>query len=328
MIRVRAPSRLHFGLLSLPPEPLPVAAAPSGPAVPVRHFGGVGLMVRAPGIQLSARPAPSWSAEGPLAERALAFAERFRQSLIAEALPSPGPHRLVVEHATPEHGGLGTGTQLGLAVASALAAACGLDCENPMALARRVGRGARSALGIHGFGQGGLLVEAGKTHHDAVAPLVARLAFPETWRVVLVFPRETPGLHGLGERQAFERLTTVATDALCRLVLLGLLPTAAEGDLAAFGEALYEFNRQVGEAFRPVQGGTYAHPRSAEIVAFARSLGVRGVGQSSWGPALFAVTADADHGANLATRLRQRFALGPDEVLVTAADNEGARVEA
>jgi beta-RFAP synthase len=239
----------------------------------------------------------------------------------------------VVERAAPEHAGLGSGTQLGLAVGRALAACWGLDCD-PAALARRVGRGARSALGAHGFAHGGLLVESGKRSADRLAPLVARLPFPEAWRVVLVLPGEggAAGLHGGREAEAFARLADLPaaagqTDALCRLVLLGLLPALAERDAAAFGEALYEFNVRAGEAFAPVQGGVYADPRAAEVVAFVRREGVPGVGQSSWGPTLFAVTADAERAAHLAVRLRDRFALAEPAVLVTPACNHGATLD-
>jgi beta-RFAP synthase len=324
MIRVRAASRLHFGLLSLP--------GAEGPLTPAdRHFGGVGLMVQEPRLCLAARPAAAWAAEGPLAGRALAFAERFCQARREEGRALPLPHHLVVEAAAPEHAGLGSGTQLGLAVARALAESCDADKPGAPDLARWVGRGARSALGAHGFARGGFLVEAGKTDGQALAPLVAQAAFPEAWRVVLVLPGGARGLHGPGECRAFERLADLRPDpartaALCRLVLLGLLPALAERDLPAFGEALYEFNRRVGEAFRPVQGGVYAHPGSEEVVGFVRRQGVRGVGQSSWGPALFAVTADAGAGDALARQVGRHFGLGPDEVLVAAAANEGARV--
>ena len=63
MLRIRTGSRLHFGLFSL-------GAAP-------RLFGGVGLMIDEPGIQLCATPAREWSAEGPLSARVLEFARRF-----------------------------------------------------------------------------------------------------------------------------------------------------------------------------------------------------------------------------------------------------------
>jgi beta-RFAP synthase len=330
MIRVRAPSRLHFGLLCLPTEDVP--AKPHEELLPHRHFGGVGLMVQDPGVHLTARPACAWSAVGPLAERALAFAEEFCHAVRKEGVREPPhPHHFVLEGMAPEHAGLGTGTQLGLAVARALTESCGLGSATATDLARWVSRGARSALGVHGFVQGGFLVEAGKTSKDALAPLVARLPFPEQWCIVLVLPKGSKGLHGVEENQAFQHLLTQrraasCTDILCRLVLLGMLPALVERNVGGFGEALYEFNRRVGEAFRLVQGGTYAHPASEEVLSFIRRHDIPGVGQSSWGPALFAVTADLGQGVHLAARLRQQFSFSPTEVFVTAAANAPARV--
>jgi beta-RFAP synthase len=325
MIRVRAASRLHFGLFAPPPGETPAgfwANVHGQEVVPARRFGGVGLMVQAPGLEVSAAPAEGWSAEGPMAERALAFAQQ-----IARTLPEARPHRLVVARGAPEHMGLGTGTQLGLAVACALAASHRLDLSAEE-LARRVGRGRRSALGVYGFARGGFLVEAGKRAAEAVAPLAARQDFPPEWRVVLVLPPWGQGLHGDAEGRALAGLherswPRAQTDALCRLVLLGMLPALAERDLRGFGEALYDFNRRVGEAFRAVQGGPYTHPRAAEVVEFVRQQGVPGVGQSSWGPALFAVAGDPERAAALRRRLCERFGLGGTEVLVTAACNRG-----
>ena len=150
-----------------------------------------------------------------------------------------------------------------------------------------------AALGVHGFAQGGFLVEAGKRSEE-VSPLVARLAFPEEWRIVIAIPPAEVGLFGESEREAFRELLgrPALTDALCRLVLLGMLPALIERDLDTFGEALYDFNARAGEVFAPVQGGTYAGRRVEEIVTLVRRLGVRGVGQSSWGPAVFAVVGD------------------------------------
>jgi beta-ribofuranosylaminobenzene 5'-phosphate synthase len=332
MMRVRTASRLHFGLLSFASPETLAARWPDvqgQPALPARHFGGVGLMVEAPGIEVGVEPAAAWSAEGCLAERALAFARQFVRSLSLEQAEPPRPHRLVAGGAA-EHLGLGTGTQLGLAVARALAAAYGLGDLGAIDLARRVGRGKRSALGIHGFAHGGFLVEAGKRLPDEVAPLVARAAFPEAWRLVLVLPAWGQGLHGNHESQAFQRLLARSdrevTDALCRLTLLGMLPALAERDLEAFGEAVYDFNRRVGEVFQPVQGGTYAHPRTAEVIGWLRQQGVHGVGQSSWGPAVFAVVEDELRAGALATRLGERFSFAAREVVVTRAANHGAIV--
>jgi beta-ribofuranosylaminobenzene 5'-phosphate synthase len=106
-----------------------------------------------------------------------------------------------------------------------------------------------------------------------------------------------------------------------------LLPALVEHDIDSFGEALYEFNVRVGEAFAPVQGGVYASPHIAEMVAFIRAQNIRGVGQSSWGPAVFAVAADAERAEHLADQLRRRFSLPESAVWTTPACNHGAALK-
>jgi beta-RFAP synthase len=294
MSRVETGSRLHFGLFNLG----------SGP----RRFGGVGLMVEEPAVVVSVQPAREWSASGPLAERALAFAQRL----------SSEPMALVVEKAGPAHAGLGCGTQLALAVGRAV-------CPKltPLELASRLGRGQRSAVGIHGFAQGGFLVEAGK-QGDEISPLLERVDFPPEWRILLAIPSWAEGLHGHAERRAFEEISpSTPSDYLQRLAMQVMLPAVAGRDLDTFGEALFEFNRRVGEAFAAVQGGPYASQRLAELVDFIRGHGVRGVGQSSWGPAIFAV-ATQDRAESLCASIRRRFNLPEAEAFITSARNRGA----
>jgi beta-RFAP synthase len=331
MIFVRTASRLHFGLLSLAAEGERWPDRQGTAVLAARRFGGVGLMVSRPGVELAAEPAAAWSAEGPLAERALVLARQAAATLTAERPGADGPPlRLRVVQAAAEHAGLGTGTQLGMAAARVVAAAWGVEA-GVAEWARWSGRGLRSGLGVHGFAHGGLLAEAGKRSGEGLAPLVARVAFPEEWRVVLALPA-AQGLHGAAEREAFAHLAEgpgglACTEALCRLALLGLLPAAAEHDLAAFGAALYDFNRRSGEMFAAVQGGLYASAAVAALVEFVRSQGVAGVGQSSWGPAVFAVLADEDQAEHLARQLGEAFRLAPGQVVVTGACNHGASLE-
>jgi beta-ribofuranosylaminobenzene 5'-phosphate synthase len=307
MLHIRTGSRLHFGLFGLGDAPRP--------------FGGVGLMIAAPGIKMCATPAREGAADGPLSERVLQFARRWSRTD-----PSATPQHFLIGSAAPEHVGLGTGTQLGLATGRLLAEACGVR-EGAPELARRVGRGLRSALGIHGFERGGFLVEAGQRTEGGLSPLVAHASFPEDWRIVMVIPPHTAGLHGFPEQQAFAQLSgsLTQTDALCRLTLLGMLPAIQEHDVQAFGEALHEFNARVGEMFVPVQGGVYSDAGVECIVAFLRGEGVAGVGQSSWGPAVFAVVADAERAGAVAVRVRERFSyLLEASVFVARAMNRGA----
>jgi beta-RFAP synthase len=328
MIRVRAPSRLHFGLLSL-------GNAGYWPnrrgdlVLPARRFGSVGLMIESPGVTITAQRADAWSAEGPMAERALKFAKHVHQSL---PKATAHPQHIIVKCVPGSHAGLGTGTQLALAVARAVAASAEMPALSGTELARRAGRGLRSALGLHGFENGGFLVEGGKKDMGPIAPMLARAEFPAQWRVVLMIPPWGKGLHGTEEARAFDQLgdpvrSLRLTDSLCRLVLLGMLPALAECDLRGFGEALHDFNLRAGEAFANVQGGFYSSARTAEAVEFIRGEGLYGVGQSSWGPAVFAIAEDHEEADALAEKLRSRFSLTADQVLITVGCNTGAVLE-
>jgi beta-RFAP synthase len=330
MIRVRTGSRLHFGLLSPSIEGAAKLLNQEGqPRVDARQFGGAGLMIDRPGIELMVDFAKAWSADGPLAERALKFAQAYCDNVgISEAFA------IRIETAAPEHAGLGTGTQLALAVARVLAELTQQPARDAITLARNVGRGLRSAVGIHGFEQGGFLVEGGKRLDWKISPLVARHPFPEDWSILLVTPRGLKGAHGQAELDAFGGLKDQETNArftetLCRLVLLGMLPALVARDLVGFGEALYEFNRQAGEMFRSAQGGIYADPRIEEIIQLLRGAGVQAVGQSSWGPTIFAITSpNQEAGIAHHNIRRQRFRnkLADCDITFVNPSNQGAEI--
>jgi beta-RFAP synthase len=201
------------------------------------------------------------------------------------------PYHIHVERAPAEHSGLGVGTQLGLAVAKAISHESGHHEWLAVELAERVGRGERSAIGVHGFDCGGLIVDGGKLPDEPISPLAGRFDFPDDWSVLLFQPDHSSTWHGGREREAILRLAVpeAETNRLCRLILTGVLPALASRNLDAFGDALYEFNARAGDIFAPVQGGRYASHAVAERVRQLRAMGVRGVGQSSWGPTVFAV---------------------------------------
>jgi len=311
-IVVTAPSRLHFGMLSFgqPDE---------------RQFGGVGAMLDQPGLKLQITPAAGLSASGPLAERALAFAQRA-----SAQLGTPDPRcQLEVLSAPREHAGLGTGTQLGLAVAAGISRFLGADDLPPARLAQLAGRGERSAIGTYGFAQGGLLVEAGKRPGETLSPLTARVELPEAWRFVLIKPHDATGLHGQAERAAFESLPPVpraTTAELCREVQMHLLPAAAAGAFAEFSASLYRYGHRAGMCFAENQGGPFASRRLANLVAAIRSAGVEGVGQSSWGPTLFALLGDAAAAREFVARFEDLWP-EPVELTIAAPNNCGATVE-
>jgi predicted sugar kinase len=102
-----------------------------------------------------------------------------------------------------------------------------------------------------------------------------------------------------------------------------------EDDLVAFGAALTELQMLVGECFSSAQAGVYATAASEALVEHLRAEGLDGVGQSSWGPALYGFCCrSADERAALLSRLRSRFGLAPEAAFWTQASRGGAVVQA
>lgn len=309
-VTVRTVARLHMGVLDL--------GGRLG-----RRFGGIGAAIPQPAAVVEAVPATDWSAEGPEAERVLQFARA-----VAEKLPAVRPARFLVHEVMPAHAGLGSGTQLGLAVARAIAALNGLDLDTG-SLARAVGRGVRSAIGTWAFESGGFLVEGGRRPGAAsVAPLLARFTMPAAWRCVVVIPDGRRGLSGEAELAALRSLPAPPdreVEQVSHLVLMQLLPALVEGDLSGFGGALTGIQRITGGWFARSQGGVYAPGPTAELVELLSELGAPGVGQSSWGPTVYGIV-DSDGAAERIARAAERALAGAGTVLVVPFSARGASV--
>jgi beta-ribofuranosylaminobenzene 5'-phosphate synthase len=309
-VRVEAPARLHMGMLD---------ASGRG----ARRFGGLGVSVSWPAVVVeAARTSFGLTVEGPDAERARAVAERCR-----DAFGDTVGARIQIREAIPPHVGLGSGTKLALAVTAALSALAGRS-PDPVELARVAGRGARSAVGLWTFAFGGLVVEGGRRPGaDEPAPLLVRHAIPHEWHGVVAVPVAEPGLSGRAEADAFARLRPDPDRSaqICQIVLTGLLPALVERDLAEFGSSLTRLQRLVGEAFAPVQGGTF-HPQAGPLVDAMLRLGAAGAGQSSWGPAVYGLVGSESQGQVLARRLEAELGAGL-HAQVVRFDNRGARVE-
>jgi beta-ribofuranosylaminobenzene 5'-phosphate synthase len=287
-------------------------------------------MIDAPGIELIAEPAASWSIAGPLADRIQETLQYFqeRQARSPMCPETATPARIQVVSAPADHIGLGVGTQLSLAVVRVVLKLAGCSDPSVETLAELSGRGRRSGIGLHGFLHGGLIVDGGRRDENRPPPLVAHVPFPEDWSVLVLQPPGPRGRHGPDELRAFSDLPPLSeriTERLCRLVLLGILPAVAERDLSAFGQALVELQNHVGSAFSPLQGGLYASPESEALIAELTRLGLVGAGQSSWGPTIYAFGAISESDRiNVTSRLFDRWGLPPSAILWTRAANHGS----
>ncbi len=312
VVHVTAPSRLHFGLWSL--------AGEQG-----RQFGGVGAMIDEPALELLLTEAAQFQVQGSGWERTLAYAQRWAK-FHSHELPGCciGILRVI-----PQHAGLGSGTQQGLAVAAALNAFCDLPGQSPQELALSVDRGLRSAVGTYGFAFGGMIVEQGKLEGEPISPLDCRIDLPEQWRFVLVRPKEISGLAGEDEAAAFDALPEVPrslTDQLIAIVHDQLVPAAALADFDRFATSLYEYGSRSGELFAARQGGPFNGPAITALVEQILLLGYSGVGQSSWGPTIFVATPSIDAAKRLVNSLRSCDRQRPLDLVIAAPNNCGAKI--
>lgn len=313
LVTVSAPSRLHFGLF---------AFGGSG-----RQFGGVGVMIDQPRLELGIRPASELQVTGPLAARGQEFARRWSES---HADFAKLRCRIEIVTAPPEHAGLGVGTQLGLSVAAGLNAFHGLAPAGPLELANSVGRGLRSAVGTYGFLMGGLIAERGKLPHEPLSPLDLRIDMPADWRFVIFQPSIAPGLAGREEEQAISSLPPVPPEVTHKLVHIAqdeLFPAAAQAHFASFSDSLYRYGELAGQCYAARQGGPFNGPLLTQLVRTLRELGVVGVGQSSWGPTIFAVCESQTSAAGLIERFHRVWnATASVACHIAAPANRGAEV--
>ena len=320
-ITLQAPGRLHLGFLD-----------PAGTLG--RRFGSLGLVIDGfdTEIELAAAATDRLSA-GPHAQasdtaRIAAHLQRLRQHS-----GCCQPLALHLHRSLPPHSGLGSGTQLALAVGRAFAHWHGLALSTAT-LATWLGRGQRSGIGIAGFDQGGLLLDGGPGAHGSPPPLLARLCLPPAWRTIVVQDPLHCGLSGANEMRAIAALPPLpqasAAD-ICHRVLMQVLPGAATADFAAFAGGLNRVQQVVGAHFAPAQGGSACtSPAVGRLLHWigqqaGAAAPLAATGQSSWGPTAFAIVPSADAAAALLAGAAAAGVIAPQLQLRTVASrNQGA----
>lgn len=313
-VRVTAPGRLHVGFLDL-----------NGSLG--RRFGSLGLALERPVTRLLLERADAAEASGPDSARAVAALGR-----VALAFGADERLRVTIEEALPAHSGLGSGTQLALAVGVGACRMAGLSLT-PFEVAAALSRGARSSIGRAAFEGGGILLDGGQPVGGSAEPppLLSRIPIPNAWRILLIFDNERAGLSGARETEAMDKLPEfpdALADRLCRITLMQALPAAAAGDAFGFGHAVGEIQRRLGDHFASFQGGRFTSPHVAEALGIVERTGVPGVGQSSWGPTGFAIFGDAAAADAAASDLRLRFADRPNLMFdVVRGNNHGATID-
>lgn len=289
-----------------------------------RNFGSIGVALNEISTRLSVTAAEQLTLSGLAAQRAEKCV-----SMLCDVLQVSDKLNINIEALIPEHVGLGSGTQMCLAIGTALNEfySLGLTVRE---IAAVTDRGLRSGIGIGVFEQGGLVVDGGRGEKTITPPVLAHMDVPDDWRFILVFDQRGQGLHGQQEIQAFKKLPPFPQQEaarLCYLLLMQGLPAVAEHDLVKFGDAITQLQRSVGEHFASAQGGVFTSPEVAAAMQWLALQGAVAIGQTSWGPTGFCAIDGAELAESLADQARLAFAhFDKLSFVVASARNSGGDV--
>jgi beta-ribofuranosylaminobenzene 5'-phosphate synthase len=307
-VTIKVPARLHLGFLDIPR---------SGHD----RFGSIGLPIQDIATVLTISRASETQIHG---NEQVRIAQHL--ATLCNHLGIKTQHRITVQRTIPRHIGLGSGTQIALAVSAALRTLHGLPLDI-ISDAVLLGRGSRSGIGIAAFDEGGVIVDAGKGHGNAAPTVVARIPFPEEWRIILVFDTSTQGIHGEAEVEAFRKLPPFPPEtsaAICRHVMMGMMPALLEKDLTSFGRAVTTIQSEIGSYFAPAQGGVFTSKHVEATIGRLAKAGAVGIGQSSWGPTGFTFAASQTDAVRMVDEIGGR---SPGTTIqIVAGRNAGADI--
>lgn len=316
-VRITTPSRLHFSLLDL-----------NGALG--RIDGGFGLAITDPHFQIVAEQATVIDvAASVYRDRAYAALERLQK-----IHPFPGI-KLTLETEIPMHCGFGSGTQLALGVAQAANVLYELGLE-VQELARIVGRGGTSGIGIAAFDTGGFIVDGGHRFPDQKSsflpssavgdipppPILLRYPFPES-PMLIVMPN-CSRIYGEAEIELFQTLCPQPewiAQKLSHILLLQILPALIEADMSNFGNAL---NRIQQFGWKRVEIDAQGDELQRTL-DFLSTTGAFGAGVSSWGPAICVLGEEIGELKRETEAFLKTLPNG-GSCFITRANNSGARV--
>jgi beta-ribofuranosylaminobenzene 5'-phosphate synthase len=327
---IETPSRLHLTLIDLN-------------GIYGRIDGGVGITIEKPCLSLEAEPASDNRVEVVFSNSSRQIAGlvddytlKIENSTlkVMDALRVDHGFKFTVDSAYPPHSGLGSGTQLSLAVAKLVSMMNNQDLK-VMELAKIVGRGGTSGIGVESFENGGFIIDGGhksiekpsflpsSASHASPPPIIARYDFPLDWKIVLVIPNVEMGVSGAKEVDAFQNYCPIPlheVEKLSHLLLMKLMPAVVESDLDSFGTAVNNI-QDIG--FKKIENNLQ-NPIIGQIMNDLRIAGAAGVGMSSFGPTLYAVTDKNER--DIVSAANDAIKDVGGEIIITCAQNNGAKL--
>ncbi len=322
-LTIRTPSRLHFSLIDM-----------NGSLGRVN--GSIGLAINYPNFIVKASPSSELKTLGGgvyLVKRAASiFYKQFELKMRAT---------LEVKSTIPRHVGLGSATQTLLGVGTALSRIHGIKLS-ALELARIMGRGGTSGIGVAIHQSGGFVLDGGhnlklkkeelfvpsSASTSPPPPTLIRYDFPKEWMFVIAIPKVQKGSHGMKEVNIFRERCPVPSEdvgSICRIILMKMLPSLVEKDIEGFG---YGLNALQDLGFAKATQDLM-HPTVNACLRFMRENGAHGSGQSSFGPTTYGLVDGESEAKKLSSKvekfLEEKSIEG--DVFYSDANNKGVEVK-
>ncbi len=327
-VKITTPSRLHFGLIDL-----------NGTIG--RIDGGLGVALNRPTSKIEVESSDEYKLE-ITSSYGYSYAEidQLTKNII-QSLKIKDEIHIKLNSKIPAHVGLGSKTQLSLALSKALSLLNKIE-KTPYDLARLTSRGGTSRIGLTAFERGGFIVDGGHTFGDGKekesylpssastappAPITSWEPVPDDWYFVVTIPQIQQGASGPEEVDIFQQHCPISLNEvriISHIILMKILPAIKQKQIAPFGSGLYELQK-IG--FKKIEIALQ-DKIIPDLIEFFMENGAVGSGMSSFGPVTFALIKGALKAQKLEEKTKSFLKNKcKAEVFITNVNNEGAKIE-
>ncbi|MFX0029267.1 MAG: beta-ribofuranosylaminobenzene 5'-phosphate synthase [Candidatus Hermodarchaeota archaeon] len=242
----------------------------------------------------------------------------------------------------PSHVGLGSKTQLSLAIACAITKLKSLNRLSTEQLTQLVGRGGTSGIGWRGFETGGFILDGGhefgkgkeketflpSSAATTVNPAltISRHNIPENWRFVLIIPNVKKGAYGDEEVRVFQNYAPIPKDEVNEVshqILMKIIPNLIKNNLKGFGEGL---KRIQSLGFKKIEIDLQ-HDVVKSLLRFFDDYGLKAYGMSSFGPSVVGIVESDAEADDLLKAVQKNQKNGGGHIYICKPNNTGAKIE-
>ena len=242
----------------------------------------------------------------------------------------------------PSHVGLGSKTQLSLAIATAITKLKNITHLTTSELTKLVDRGGTSGIGWRGFETGGFILDGGhdfgkgkekETFLPSSASSSANPALtifthniPENWRFVLIIPNVKKGAFGDEEISVFQNYAPIPRNEVNEVshqIIMKIIPGIIKNDLKCFGEGLKRI-QNIG--FKKVEI-ELQHDIVKDLLKFFEEYGLKAYGMSSFGPSVVGIVESDSEAEALLKKVQKKQKNGGGHIYICKPNNTGAKIE-